>query len=243
MYPTLPFGPLSLPTGPIVLIVAVMLGLEMAGRYGRRLGLSADDVWNCGLLGLLGGLIAARLWNVIEFWPVYVDEPGLILSIRPSGFVLLPGAIVALIVGYLYLLRKALNPLKMAAACAVGALAGGSVMSAGAYLTGNLVGTLSAAPWALPYFGELRHPVAFYQAVGLWLLFVWLWLGKRQRPGETVLLAGLGYSLLRLFTDAFVERATLIGGWRTSQIIALATALILSLLLARSATPTATSNK
>src|SRR5262245_61863426 len=238
MYPTLPFGPLSLPTAPFMLLLSVVIGLEMAGRYGRRLGLAVDDVWNTGLLALLAGLVVARLWNVIQFWPVYWDEPTLILSLRPSGFVLLPGVLAALIAGYANLVRRALDPVRVLAAFCVGAVAGGIMTSVGAYLTGALVGTPSAMPWALAYFGEARHPVALYQAFGLWLLFIALWLGTdRERPGRTVWLAGLGYSLIRLVTDAFVDQPSLIGAFRTGQVVALAAALVFSLLLARSTAP------
>jgi prolipoprotein diacylglyceryltransferase len=122
-------------------------------------------------------------------------------------------------------------------------VAAGIVLSAGAYLTGSVVGTLSDAPWTLPYFGELRHPVALYQAFGLWVLFVLLWLGAdRDHPRQTVLLAGLGYSLLRLLTDTFMDKAALIGGFRISQVIALSAALTFSLLLAQQNTPSTRSS-
>jgi phosphatidylglycerol:prolipoprotein diacylglycerol transferase len=237
MVPTLPFGSLSLPTGPFAALLAMILGLEMAGRYGRRLQLAGDDVWNGGLLAIFGGLFVARLWNVVEYWPIYLDEPQLILSIRPSGFVLWPGVLAALAAVYLYMLRKALDPVRMAAAYAVGAIAAGIVLSVGAYLTGNIVGAPSDAPWAMPYFGQSRHPAALYQALGLWMLFTALWISSnRQQPARTVLLAALGYALIRLFSDGFVDRAALIGPFRISQVFALAAALALSLLLARGAT-------
>lgn len=236
MHPTLPFGPLSLPTAPFAILLAATLGLEISGRYGRRLGLNLDDVWNTGLLAMLAGLLAARLWNVAALWPIYVDEPGLILSLRPGGFAPWPGYVAAFVVAYANLLRRALDPVRMAAAYAVGAVAAGIVLSIGAYLTGSVVGLPSDAPWALAYFGELRHPTALYQALGMWLLFVALWLRTTgQRPGRTVLLAALGYSLIRLFTDAFVADATLIGIFRASQVTALVAALVLSLILARRA--------
>jgi prolipoprotein diacylglyceryltransferase len=91
MYQALPFGPVTLPTGPLLAMLAVFLGLETAGRFGRRLGLRTDDVWNTGLLAVLAGLIVARLWNVFQFWYVYTAEPLLIVSLRPSGFALWPG--------------------------------------------------------------------------------------------------------------------------------------------------------
>jgi phosphatidylglycerol:prolipoprotein diacylglycerol transferase len=240
MYPTLPFGPLSLPTGPVVMLLAATLGLEITGRYGRRLGLSMDDVWNTGLLALLAGLIVARLWNVVEFWPVYSQEPGLILSLRPSGFVFWPGVVAALVAAYANLLRRALDPVRVAAAFAVGLVAAAIVLSAGAYLTGSIVGTRSELPWALPYFGETRHPVALYQAFAFWLLFIALWLKRPvPPPGRTVLLAGLAYALIHLFTAAFIEEPALLGPFRRSQVIALAAALVFTLLLARQTKPDA----
>lgn len=236
MYPTLPFGPFSLPTTPFVILLAVTFGLEIAGRYGRRSGLLADDVWNTGLLAIIAGLVMARLWNVLAFWPIYLDEPLLLLSLRPSGFVFWPGVAAALLAAYWNLWRRALEPLRVIAAFAVGGVAGGIIWSAGAYLTGELLGSRTDLPWALPYFGEPRHPVAFYQGIGLWLLFMILWLNsQRMTPGRTILLAGFGYSLNRLITDAFLDGGSTIAGLRITQIVALVAALICSLLLARSA--------
>jgi phosphatidylglycerol:prolipoprotein diacylglycerol transferase len=235
MYPTLPLGPLSLPTAPFVILLAATFGLEMAGRYGRRTGLHADDVWNTGLLAILAGLVVARLWNVLQFWPIYLDEPLLLLSLRPSGFVWWPGVVAALVAAYWNLWRRALSPLRVIAAFAVGGVAASIIWRAGAYLTGELIGTRSELPWALPYFGELRHPVALYQAFGLWLLFVILWLNsRRMTPARTILLAGFGYSVVQLIGDAFVDGAPTVAGLRLTQIVALAAALTCSGLLARS---------
>ncbi|MEZ4609693.1 MAG: hypothetical protein R2838_05500 [Caldilineaceae bacterium] len=44
MYPSLPFGPLSLPTTPVLAIIAFWLALETAARFGKRLRLNGDDV-------------------------------------------------------------------------------------------------------------------------------------------------------------------------------------------------------
>src|SRR5947208_16973765 len=106
MAPVIPFGPLSLPTGPVATLLAIVLGLEVAGRYGKRLGLAVDDLWNSGLLALLAALLVARLWDVIQYSDIYLAEPQLLLSLRPGGFVWLPGVVAALVVVYLYLLRK-----------------------------------------------------------------------------------------------------------------------------------------
>jgi phosphatidylglycerol---prolipoprotein diacylglyceryl transferase len=110
MFPALPFGPITLPTGPFFVLFAVYFGLDAAARSGRRFGLRADDVWNTGLLALLAGVVVARLWNVFQLWYVYAEEPTLIFSLRPSGYALLPGLIAALLAAFAYLLRTALPP-------------------------------------------------------------------------------------------------------------------------------------
>ncbi|HXF60382.1 MAG TPA: prolipoprotein diacylglyceryl transferase family protein [Caldilineaceae bacterium] len=238
MYPTLPFGPLSLPTGPVLAIFAAILALDVAGRYGRRLGLDPDDLWNVGLIALAVGLIVARLWNVFQFWSIYQAEPVLIFSLRPSGFEFWPGVVAAAIAGYLYLLGRALDPARVAAALAVGGLAGGVILSISGHATGAILGTLSDAPWALPYFGEPRHPVGLYRAVGLALLCLVIWMAADvRRPGRVIWLSVLGYSLLRLIADSFLQTEALLGSLRLSQVLALLAALVATLALARPLPP------
>jgi len=233
MYPAIPFGPLTLPTGPIFALLAVYLGIDMAARVGRRFALRTDDVWNTGLLAVLAGVIVARLWNVIQFWYVYAPEPQLIISPRPSGFAFWPGVAAAIFFGYLYLLRRAVNPVKMAAAFAAGVLAAGAILSVGDFLTGSVTGLPSDRPWALPYFGEMQHAVGLYRAIGLIAALVVAWSTlDGQRPGRTVLIAGMGYGLAHLVADGFVANAPTVGPFRTSQVAGLALALVCAALLA-----------
>lgn len=237
MYPTLPFGPISMPTGPLFAIFAVVLTLDIAGRYGRRLSVHPDDIWNAGLIGLAAGLIVARLWNVFQFWHIYSGEPMLIVSLRPGGFAVWPGVAAAVVGGYGYLLRRALDPAKVLAALMVGAAAGSILVGISGYATGTVLGSLSQAPWALPYFGEMRHPVGLYRSLGGLLLVMALWWGADlQRPGRTVLLGVLGFALIRLIGDAYLEGGELLEGLRLSQIVAFVVALVAVALLMRSPT-------
>ena len=65
---------------------------------------------------------------------------------------------------------KALDPMRVATAFAVGITAGWVVQSISNYFTGNLLGTISTLPWAMPYFDELRHPVPLYEGLGAMVL-------------------------------------------------------------------------
>lgn len=236
MYPALPFGPVTVPTGPLVALVAVTIGLEVAGRFGRRLRLTIDDVWNTGLLATLATVIVARLWNVIQFWGAYSAEPWLILSLRPSGFVWNAGLAAGVVVAYIYLWRRALPPLPITVALAAGVLTASALFSAGAFLTGSLVGLPTTLPWALPYFGILRHPVAFYYAIGFVLLVVAGWLTIAQvTPGRLLLYWLLGSGLLLLWLAAYEEGSRTFLSLRVNQLLGLGLALVACLGLARAA--------
>ncbi|MFN8440704.1 MAG: prolipoprotein diacylglyceryl transferase family protein [Caldilineaceae bacterium] len=222
MVQSLQFGPLAVPTAPLFAVLAVMIGVDMAARYGRRLGLHADDVWNTGMIAIVAGLIVARLWNVLHFWDVYLEEPGLIFSLRPSGFVWSAGLIAALIAGYGWMIVRSLDPLRVATALLVGGTVGWIVQSMSNFLTGNPLGLLSNLPWAVPYYDELRHPVALYELAGatvLWL-FVMSW-GRRASPSQTFWGLLLGWGVLLLLTRAFVEEPVTMLGLRTVQVVAL----------------------
>jgi len=227
MYQALPFGPVTLPTGPLLAMLAVFLGLETAGRFGRRLGLRTDDVWNTGLLAVLAGLIVARLWNVFQFWYVYTAEPLLIVSLRPSGFALWPGLLAAFAAGYAYMLRHALSPTRIAAAFSVGALMAAGILAVSDYLTGAILGLPSDLPWARPYYGEMQHPAALYRAVGFLISIVVIWVGANpQRPGRIVGYAALAAGLVVLVADAFAANSPVTGALRTSQLVGLGLALV-----------------
>ncbi len=181
MYPTLSVGPLSLPTSPILSICALWLGLDVMSRYGRRLGLDPDIVWDVGLVALTAGLVVAQLWYVVQFWDIYITEPLLIASLRPSGFVLWPGLFAALIAGYAYMIRKALDPVRIAAALVVGCVTAGIVLNLAAFLTGAIFGRMvdlastvgTYLPSVLFHYGEPRHPVELYQVFGLAIILIY----------------------------------------------------------------------
>jgi phosphatidylglycerol:prolipoprotein diacylglycerol transferase len=236
MHATLALGPLSLPTGPILAMLAALLALEFAGRAGRRFGLHADDVWNTSLLSLLAGLIVARIWTIIQFWPVYRDEPLLIVSLRPSGFAFWPGVAAAVAVAFAWMVYRALDPARVGASMAIGMVAGAIVINISLFLTGALVGVPSSAPWAMRNFSEMVHPVGLYRAAGLLVLLALLWATTNvERPGRTIWLAVLGYALVHLVADAFVRDAALLGAFVQSQVLALGVAVVAALALAREA--------
>jgi phosphatidylglycerol:prolipoprotein diacylglycerol transferase len=233
MYVSLPLGPMTLPTAPLLAIVAALLCLEVAARAGRRFGLRPDDVWNTGLIAIIAGLIVARLWNVIQFGDIYRNDPWLIISPRPSGFALLPGLVGGLIAGYANMIRKAMNPLRVAAAFAVGLAAAGVVTNLSNHLTGAVVGNPGLGRLAVRYFYEMVEPVALYRMaiMAAVALVAWFTLAP-QRPARTLWIVLLGYGLMLLVTERMVRDPVLLGEIRRQQGLGLLLAVGASVALA-----------
>ena len=163
MYPSLQVGPISLPTAQILALVAAWFGLSVMAQVGRRLRLDPDMVWNLGTLALAAGLIVARLSHAVQYWSVYRAEPMLLISIRPGGLLFWPGAIGALAAGYIYLVRKGVDPRPVGTAAVFGLLAGGVVLEASNFLTAATVGVPGTPPAAissaLTGIGKLAEPL------------------------------------------------------------------------------------
>ena len=244
MYTTIPFGPLSIPTTPVLAILAALFGLELMARAGKKMGMNPDQLWNIGMIALVVGIVVARLWNVFQLWGVYRAEPMLILSIRPSGFAFWPGVVAALVAGYAYLLIRSMDPIRVAAVTGISLVAMTTILRISHYLTGAVVGLPSELPWALNYFGDRVHPVALYQALGLLVLLVVLMVvAGRWSATRIILLTLFGYSLVFLAFDAFVSDANLIGGLHVNQLFALIVALIASWRLAQISRKVSTNNE
>ena len=251
MYPSLPLGPLSLPTAQILAIVSAWFGLSVTARVGKHLQLDPDMIWNLGTIAFAAGVIVARLSHAVQFWSVYRAEPLLLISIRPGGLLFWPGVVGGLVAAYLYMIRVGVDPRPVGVAAVFGLLAGGVVLEISNFLTGAVVGTTGVPPgalsWVLAWMGSsydlvlsepaaVRHPIALYRAMGMMLIVgsFLLW-GNWRRPGRLAAQAILALALLRLFADGFEADSRLLGSLRFSQVAALITAVGLALMLAQTA--------
>ncbi|CAB5668921.1 Thiol-disulfide oxidoreductase resA [Delftia tsuruhatensis] len=135
--PSLSLGPLTLPMGVVVAMLAWLLGQQLAAHSQKRSGQPvAALLWQCAL----AGLAAARLAYVTQWWSEYapasrdwLELPAAVgrgLDIRDGGWNLWAGLLAALL-WMLWQSRKSLA-LRRAAALPLGA--GGAVLAVGALL-------------------------------------------------------------------------------------------------------------
>ena len=236
MLPVLQIGPLAIQTYPLLVVLAGWAALAVGARAARLLQFDGDHVYNAGLYGFVGGVIAARLAHVVRFWPAYRSQPLEIFGFNTTAFLLWPGVVAAVAVAGWYIYRRRLPLRPMLDAFAPGLLVGLAIAAMGALLAGRNAGAATDLPWAIDLWGVRRHPVQIYEIVaGILALVAWLRaLRAGLSPGLPFLVAAATYSAGRLVSDAYRANAPLTtGGYHIVQIASLGVLLASLWLLSR----------
>jgi thiol-disulfide isomerase/thioredoxin len=104
MNQALQIGPLSLPFGLLLILVAIGLGGFAAHRVARAAGIDAEPTLT---QMLIVGFLAARLGYVLRWHEQYLELPSSIVNIRDGGWEPAAGVIAALLFGLLRARRNA----------------------------------------------------------------------------------------------------------------------------------------
>lgn len=231
MLPVIQLGPLSLPTYPLGLLLAVWAALAVGAWAARREGLDGDEIYNAGLYGMVAGLVVARLAHVIVYWDAYRTQLLEIFGFNQRAFLLWPGVIATLAVAGWYVYRHRLPMVKVLDAFAPGVLVGIAIADVAALLAGRNAGAPTELPWAVNLWGVARHPVQLYEALAALAVaaLVLRMIVRGSRPGAAALVALCGYGLSRWLLEPFrapEASVTVLGGLRLAQVFGLAAALI-----------------
>jgi phosphatidylglycerol:prolipoprotein diacylglycerol transferase len=246
MFPTLSIGPVSVPVAPLLTIAAFWIGLWLTAREGKRLGLSDDAIFNAGFYGAVGGLLGARAFYVLQYWPYYQGRLGEIVALNLNTLAPFEGILVGLLIAVIYLQRKrtpgapaprtdsSSPPVKEAQAALLDALAPGLAAFAAGLSLANLASGLAYGeptdlPWAIELWNARRHPTQAYDfLLSLGIVWVTIWLLRMGPPsGRTFVTCLALLAASRLLTEGFRgDSALLDDGWRLMQPVWLIVLLI-----------------
>lgn len=222
MYPYLDIGfPLS--TYALANVVAYLVGVSVAIRVGRSLGLPSKRIVDLTFWVLMAAIAGSRIAYLVEQLPLYLgvclDES---TTLRPpecddlfrpwrGGFVFY-GGLVGGVLALALLGRHYRLPLRTAADAIVPGLAVGHALGRiGCLLAGCCFGEVCFAPWAVRFPDESmpgplpRHPTQLYEAgaEGLVLLLL-LWRARRRRyDGHVFLTWMVAYPAARFVIELF----------------------------------------
>lgn len=207
----------------LAILAGLLAGIVLAQREARRLGESPDHVLNIAVLGVVFGLIGARLYHVIDLWSFYSENPGQIFVLRSGGigiFGAIAGAAFALALYVWWVNRRAragrgqrIRALRWFDIGAPAFLLGQAVGRWGNFFNKELYGPETSLPWGIPVEASLHfpwdsgaaayfHPLFLYESLLSFLgVIVLLWVGRRfgnaLRQGDVLFLYLIWYALER----------------------------------------------
>jgi len=237
------FGPLRLSWHGIFSVLGIIAGVGLALRLARA-RMPEDKAYSVATWGVIGGIIGARLFHVVDQWDLYASDPLQILAIWNGGIAIVGAVVGGVIAGYLRGLMIGV-PIGYAADCAAPAIPlGMAIGRIGDIINGEHHAVACAdLPWCVRYTHpntlgqrDYVHPAVAYEMLwDLAIVALVLSLFRRftGRPGEGRLLwlfmgvYGIGrffISYLRLDTLALV-------GLRQAQVVSLALVVVSALML------------
>ncbi len=233
-------GSTRVPSFFFLIMVAALAAALFLFFMSKRRGLQPDVALDLGIIGVLSGVIGARIFHILVEAPSYYwEKPMRVFEFWRGGFVSWGGLIAVWISFLIYFRLKKLPVLIYFDSFATGAPIIKFIVRVACLLTGCCYGHPTDLPWAIAftnplstayyYFpNKLLHPTQIYSMIHAALLFVlvnWFYSRRKGRPGQTACVLAMGWSLPRAFIEFFrgdADRGVYLGGlFSTGQIMGL----------------------
>lgn len=222
----------------IIIGIGMLLGITLAARDAERRGIGEDTIYDFALLGIVFGVIGARLYYVFFQWDNYRGNLFEILNLRAGGLAIYGGVIGGILSLMVYCKRKKQNFLNLADSLILGVLVGqilgrwGNFFNAEAFgrytdslfamqLRRDIVNPIMIDSALLQHLVRVNgvdyiqvHPTFLYESVwNLCLLLFLLWYRPKKRfTGEIFFLYLGGYGLGRVWIEGLRTDSLLVPG-------------------------------
>lgn len=84
MFPVIDLGPVAIQAPGLILIISFFLGTWLVGKLANALGTNGDAIENSLLIGLVAGLLSARIGFFLQNPAILIENPLSILSLTPT---------------------------------------------------------------------------------------------------------------------------------------------------------------
>ena len=229
MYPEL-FHLSFLHTYGVLVAIAFLTALWLAGRLAMRAGLNADAVTNLGAYCGLSAIAGAKVMMFLVDIPYYTQHPGEIFSMATlqAGGVFYGGLIAALGVSIWYIRQARLPAWRTADVFAPAIALGHGIGRLGCFSAGCCWGIECDRTWAVTFTNPVAHdlvgvplhvalhPTQLYEAFAEFVIFGLLYrlIRAPHRDGAVIASYLMLYSTLRFVVEFYRvhEQGNLLGG-------------------------------
>ena len=209
-------GGFFLPTYGLLVAVAFLTALWVAGRLAEITGLNRESVVNLGIYCALAGIVGAKLLMIV-LDPAIRDNWREIFSLSTlqAAGIFYGGFVAALVMAFLYMWRNELPAFKIADAFAPGLALGHAIGRLGCFSAGCCWGLPTHLPWAVTFtnprakelvgvpLGVALHPTQLYESLGELIIFAVLYFRflRPHRSGSVISLYLVLYGILRFLVE------------------------------------------
>jgi len=234
-------GPVPIHIYGLLIGLAIVAGTEVAVRAGKRHGMAEGLIWAAAAWAMIGGIIGARLYHVVDQWGYYREHLNLVVAVWNGGLGII-GAIIGGLMGLAVFSwrqkyrgnRQGFRPLLDAAA--FGLPIGQAIGRWGNYINQELYGKPTNLPWGIYIPPDKRaagwtaytnfHPLFWYESLLMVGLYVVLRLAERQHwlPwGQGAFFAWylVGYGVIRFSLEELRIDNWRLSGWPVASMISL----------------------
>ena len=165
MFPIINIGPFAIQAAGFIQLLSLSIGLALTKKFANATGTNGEVIENSILIGLVAGLIGARIGFLLQNTSVFLNNPLSIFALTPAmleiNFGLLIGILAVIIIAQkhnlpLWPTLDTLSPLVV-------------LLIAGLHLanfaTGDAYGLPTDLPWGINLWEAIRHPVQIYTII------------------------------------------------------------------------------
>ncbi|MDD3428853.1 MAG: prolipoprotein diacylglyceryl transferase [Oscillospiraceae bacterium] len=237
----------------VIIASGMLLAVLFAYYNAKKFGIDADRMLDVIMLGIVAGVVCARLYYVafqIENYHSLWD----VINVRDGGLAIYGGVLGAFGIGCLLCKWRKIKILPMFDLTAMGFLIGQGIGRWGNFFNQEAFGSNTTMPWGMysdgthNYLAAMQetlaqqgiivdpsmpvHPTFFYESV--WCLagfFLLAWYMKKRRfDGEITLLYGIWYGAERAVVEGLRTDSLMWGSFRVSQMLAIVIVIVCSVL-------------
>lgn len=241
----------------IIIGIGMLLGITLAARDAEKRGIGEDTIYDFALLGIVFGVIGARLYYVFFQWDNYRGNLLEILNLRAGGLAIYGGVIGGILSLMVYCRRKKQNFLNLADSLILGVLVGQILGRWGNFFNAEAFGRYTDSLFAMQLRRDIVNPIMINSALlqhlvrvngvdyiqvhptflyeSVWnlclLLFLLRYRAKKRFTGEIFFLYLGGYGLGRVWIEGLRTDSLLVPGTGIAVSQALAGVCVLVALL------------
>jgi phosphatidylglycerol:prolipoprotein diacylglycerol transferase len=234
MHPVLlQIGPLEIRWYGVMIALACVIGLWLAGREAERKGINREIINNFFIYATISAIAGARLYYIVFAQPSMLWKNPLSTFAIWQGGLAIHGAILGgLVICVFYVWKHKMRLAKFLDTLTPSLILGQAIGRIGCFFNGDAYGYPTRLPWGLVYSpespagqmfpGQPLHPTQLYEMVLNLIIFGILWKLRKKLNvnGHIFLLYVILYSAARIFIEHFrADKLTYFGNFSAAQTI------------------------